>query len=507
MKAETRDQNAVVQYIENLLAYAEGKGLSSAEDRVFLRNSLYDLLSAAPAAEIPSPDLTDEAFPRDLYAILDLCADTAAEKDLLDARVMGLFTPRPSEVNRIFEKNYKISPRAATDAFYVMCQNNHYIQADRLAKNLYWLTKTEFGALEITVNLAKPEKDPRDIAAAKALPQTGYPKCLLCMENVGFAGHLNHPARQNLRAVPVELAGETWYFQYSPYIYYNEHCIVLSPTHTPMSITAATFRGLMEFLKKFPHYIIGSNSDIPIVGGSILSHDHYQGGRHVFPLELAGIYATYRHRSFPRVKASLVKWPMSVIRLESDDSESLITLSTEILENWKNYSDESASVYAYTRTETGNTPHNAITPIARLNKHGLWEMDLVLRNNRTSDEHPLGIFHPHANLHHIKKENIGLIEVMGLAILPGRLKNDMDEMEAYLTGRAAREEAIAEHQPWLDEIKGRLPENADVSAFIKNEIGNVFKRVLLDSGVFKTVPEGNRQFDGFMKQCGFISDY
>jgi len=492
-----------LQHIENLLSFAENKGLTKPDDRILLRNNLYDLLSVSPETDIPLPGGTEDGILRDLYAILDEYPDTAARRDLLDARIMGLLTPLPSEVNREFNKCYAISPQEATDYFYTLSRNNHYIQTDRLAKNLYWRTKTEFGDLEITINLAKPEKDPRDIAAAKALPQTGYPKCLLCAENVGFAGNLNHPARQNLRAVSVELAGETWYFQFSPYIYYNEHCIVLSPVHTPMKTDETTFRRLMEFLRKFPHYTIGSNADIPIVGGSILTHDHYQGGRHVFPLQMAEAYAEYSHKSFPGIKASPVKWPMSVIRLESGDTEALIRLSAEILNTWREYSDEQAQVLAYTRSAGGNTPHNAITPIARKNGRGFWEMDLVLRNNRTTDEHPLGLFHPHSDLHHIKKENIGLIEVMGLAILPGRLKDDMEAMQAYLAGQDADKETIAGHLPWLDEIKGRLADNTDITCFIRDEIGQVFKRVLLDAGVFKTNPDGIGQFGKFIRYCGF----
>jgi len=498
---------AIIQNIENLLSYAEKKGLTEPGDRIFLRNSLYDLLSVTPEGEIPLPDETGEETPWGLSAILDACTDTAARRDLLDARIMGILTPNPSEVNRRFWKYYGISPRKATDYFYALSQNNHYIQTDRLAKNLYWLTRTEFGDLEITVNLSKPEKDPRDIAAAKALPQTGYPKCLLCADNIGYAGDLNHPARQNLRAVPMELDGELWYFQYSPYIYYNEHCIVLSHVHRPMKTDEAAFRRLFEFLSILPHYTVGSNADLPIVGGSILSHDHYQGGRHEFPLERAGVYAAYTHKSFPGIKVSAVKWPMSVIRLNNGEPDDLIKLSMEILNAWRDYSDEQAQVLAYTRTAESKTPHNAITPIVRINRGKSWEIDLVLRNNRTTQEHPLGLFHPHANLHHIKKENIGLIEVMGLAILPGRLKDDMDAMEAYLTGRRIAQEIPPDHLPWLNEIKARRTEGTDAAEYIRHEIGGVFMQVLLDAGVFKPTPDGNRQFAQFMKHCGFAAVY
>jgi len=502
MKTDRRDAS-IVQYIENLLAFAERKSLTEPDDRVFLRNSLYDLLSVSPDGDIPAPCAAEDGL-ADLGAILDAFADTAAQRDLLDARIMGIITPRPSAVNKAFYEYYKLSPRAATDYFYTLCRDNHYIQTDRLQKNLYWVTKTGFGDFEITINLSKPEKDPRDIAAAKSLPQTGYPKCLLCVENVGFAGNLNHPARQNLRAVPVELAGQTWYFQYSPYIYYNEHCIVLSPVHTPMRTDERTFRRLFEFLDMFPEYTIGSNADLPIVGGSILTHDHYQGGRHVFPLERAEACAAYGHKLFPGVTASLVKWPMSVIRLESYEAEKLIELSVMILGIWREYTDESAQVMAFTKTDGGSIPHNAITPIVRTNKNGLYEIDLVLRNNRTTDEHPLGLFHPLAGLHHIKKENIGLIEVMGLAILPGRLKDDMDAMKAYLTGRDTAPEALGDHLPWLEEIKGRFTAGMDAAEFLQDEIGTVFMRVLLDAGVFKTEENGYRQFACFMERCGFI---
>jgi UDPglucose--hexose-1-phosphate uridylyltransferase len=436
-----------------------------------------------------------------LKELVELYADTPVKMEQLDAKIMGVFTPKPSEVIRRFSENEKVSSKKATDVFYAMCKANHYIQMDRIEKNLNWTTGTEFGELEITVNISKPEKDPRDIAAARSLPQKSYPKCLLCKENVGFAGNLNHPARQNLRLIPVELESETWHFQYSPYVYYNEHCIVLSPNHVPMKINEAAFRRLIAFVERFPHYFIGSNTDIPIVGGSILTHDHFQGGRHVFPMEKAKSHAFYSHPEFPSIEASLLIWPMSAIRLKSRDKESLLKLCMTILERWTKTDVPEAEIVAF----SGDTRHNAITPIARI-KDGSYEMDLVLRNNRTSAEHPMGIFHPHQDLHHIKKENIGLIEVMGLAVLPGRLTLDMDEMALAFSGAPFDEKALEPHLDWMGEVKARIgivPKDEAYDA-VKNEIGQVFKRVLQDAGVFKFTSEGKALFHNFMASIGFV---
>ncbi|MDR1541173.1 MAG: UDP-glucose--hexose-1-phosphate uridylyltransferase [Clostridiales bacterium] len=493
-----------LQNIENLLSFALRKGLIENNDKNWARNALLDILSLDPGEDIYEAD--ERALTEDVYdilsGILNLHAKTPVQKDLLDARIMGILTPRPSEVERKFREDSLESIEAATNAFYALCQNNHYIQMNGIRKNLYWIADTQFGNLEITINLSKPEKDPRDIAAAKSLAQTNYPKCLLCKENVGFAGRFNHPARQNLRLIPIDLGSETWYFQYSPYVYYNEHCIVLSSRHVPMKMNEETFRRLLGFIEKFPHYFIGSNADIPIVGGSILSHDHFQGGRHAFPMEKAESYAFYSHKSFLDARISLLNWPMSAIRAADGDKERLIALCMLIMNKWKNYSDEGANIRAY----TGDTPHNALTPIARIGNDGLWEIDLVLRNNRTTDEFPLGIFHPHQDLHHIKKENIGLIEVMGLAVLPGRLKQEMDGMALWLMGEKADDSALSPHLEWLAGIRekcGGALELKEANEVLKKEIGLVFERVLRDAGVYKFDDAGKAAFHNFMLFCGF----
>ena len=420
------------------------------------------------------------------------------ERDLFDTKIMGFLLPRPSEVTNKFYDIYEKSPLEATEFFYKFSCDSNYIRRDRVARDLKWKTETDFGELDITINLSKPEKDPKAIAAAKSAPQSGYPKCLLCRECEGYAGRIDFPARQNHRVIPVTINNSSWYFQYSPYVYYNEHCIVFNSSHTPMAINREAFIKLFDFVKLFPHYFVGSNADLPIVGGSILSHDHFQGGHYTFPMEKAGIVKEVSFGGYENVKAGIVNWPMSVIRLSGRDTEEIVDLADKILKSWRNYSDESAFIYAF----TDGVPHNTVTPIAR--KRGEdFELDLVLRNNITTAEHPLGVFHPHANLHHIKKENIGLIEVMGLAVLPARLKGEIAALKtAILEDRDIRaDETISKHADWADELKQKYtftPDNAD--EILKKEIGLVFADVLSDAGVFKKTSEGDAAFLRFISQ-------
>ena len=409
---------------------------------------------------------------------------------------MGLMMPRPSEVTDRFYKEYENSPLAATDYFYKLSCDSDYIRRYRIARDMKWISPTEYGDLDITINLSKPEKDPKAIAAAKNAPQAGYPKCMLCRECEGYAGRINFPARQNHRIIPITINNSDWCFQYSPYVYYNEHCIVFNAEHTPMAINRATFQKLLDFVKLFPHYFVGSNADLPIVGGSILSHDHFQGGHYTFAMAKAPIERELSFDSFSDVKAGIVKWPMSVIRLSADNTERLIELADKILSAWRGYSDESVGVFAFTDGE----PHNTITPIARM-RDGLYELDLVLRNNITTEEHPLGVFHPHAELHHIKKENIGLIEVMGLAVLPARLKNEIAALsKAMLEGTDIRkDDMLCIHADWVDEIKAKYNNiNAEnIDDILKSEIGLVFAKVLEHAGVFKRDSKGMNAFVKF----------
>jgi UDPglucose--hexose-1-phosphate uridylyltransferase len=461
------------QRIEALLQFCVRNGLMDKLDVIETRNKLFTLLRVKPEDvdeslfSIPDERAGYETATAILEALIDgyaargfLPEDTVTLRDMLAADIMGLCMPRSSEIAKRFETKYAEAPKAATDYFDSLCRAANYIQVDRVKKDLYWTVATEYGEMEITVNLSKPEKDPRDIAAAGKAVSTAYPRCLLCLENVGYAGTRTHPARQNLRVVPVELMGRPWYFQYSPYSYYNEHCIVLSEEHTPMQLNLNAFKRLTAFVKLFPHYFVGSNADLPIVGGSILSHNHFQGGRHVFPMEKAPSYLDYANINGLRV--SLVKWPMSVIRLTAVSKhaeERIADTAMHILERWRGYGDEGAGIVPY----TGDVPHNTVTPIARYNREGQLEMDIVLRNNRTSEEFPLGIFHPHPQWHYIKKENIGLIEVMGLAVLPGRLRDEIDAKKIS-----------------------------------RDEVGQVFANVLRDCGVFKDNDRGRESFLRFM---------
>lgn len=503
--------------IERLLNFALKQGLIEVLDIIPSRNALMDLLQVNEPYEGEFVEEELDSAVEILDGILDyayeiglLQENTVTYRDLLDAKIMGLLMPRQSEVVKKFRNTVdECSIEKATDDFYALSKASNYIRMDRIEKNLYWLAPTEYGELEITINLSKPEKDPKEIAAAKARPQSNYPKCLLCVENVGYAGHINHPARQNHRVLPVSIAEERWYFQYSPYVYYNEHCILFQEKHIPMKISVKTFERLFDFVEQFPHYFIGSNADLPIVGGSILTHEHFQGGRHVFPMEKAPVVKEYLSKDYPAVKIGIVKWPMSVIRLSGKDKKELTALSMDILEKWKRYSDEDNSIKAF----TGDVPHNTITPIVRKNSDREFEIDLVLRNNRTSEEHPDGIFHPHKELHHIKKENIGLIEVMGLAVLPARLNVELKAVEKVLTGErnfAADQidpkEDIYKHIPWIEFLLskyGSSNKGQEAEVILQKEVGNKFLKVLIDAGVYKNDEKGHKAFDRFMESLGF----
>lgn len=422
--------------------------------------------------------------------------DDTTSRDLFDTELMGRLTPRPSQVIRAFRTRYEESPEAATDWYYQFSQDTDYILRYRIAKDVKWVAPTPYGDLDITINLSKPEKDPRAIAAAKTAPQGGYPKCQLCRENEGYAGRMNHPARQNHRIIPITIDGKDWFFQYSPYVYYNEHCIVFNGQHVPMKIDRSAFRKLLDFVKQFPHYFVGSNADLPIVGGSILSHDHFQGGRYTFAMEKAPVEKAVSFPGFEDIECGIVKWPMSVIRLRSAGDDRLVDLAEKILTTWRGYTDEAAFIFA----ETDGEPHNTITPIARM-RDGKFELDLVLRNNITTEEYPLGVYHPHQELHHIKKENIGLIEVMGLAVQPSRLKGELADLaDAFVEGRDIRaDEALEKHNHWAEELKTRYTftkENA--MDILQKEVGVVFATVLEHAGVYKCTDEGRTAFLRFI---------
>ena len=483
-----------------LLNYAEKTELIDKLDRAYTANKLLEMLKITEYTEENTKEY-------ELVEILDaICTyayenklmdgDSVVYRDLFDTKVMGALCPRPSEVISTFEALYEENPELATDYFYKLSIDSNYIRADRIKKDLKWKTDSEYGEIDITVNLSKPEKDPKAIAAAKLLPQSGYPKCLLCHENEGYEGNLSKPARQTLRQIPFDMAGTDWYLQYSPYVYYNEHCIALSSLHTPMKIDRSSFAKLLSFVNHFPHYFIGSNADLPIVGGSILSHDHMQGGRYTFAMANAPIEKAVKFEGFDDIKAGIVKWPMSVIRLSGKDRERLVELADKILVAWRSYTDEEAFVYH----ETDGEPHNTITPIART-RGGEFELDLVLRNNIVTEENPLGVYHPHAEHHNIKKENIGLIEVMGLAVLPARLKGEIADMKAAILGGTdfATVESIEKHKQWYLKFKDNYTfTEENTEDIIKAEIGKTFVRVLKDAGVFKDTAEGRKYFDRFI---------
>lgn len=490
------------QSIRKLIVYGLETGLIAQEDEIYATNLLLDVLKLTeyekPEENIEKPDLETTLNELLDYAwengLLDDNGITA--RDLFDTRLMNCLMPRPGEVIRRFQELYRKDPVMATDYFYRLSMDSDYIRRSRIAKDIKWETQTPYGTLDITINLSKPEKDPKAIAAAKTAKQSGYPKCLLCMENEGYAGHMNHPARQNHRVIPVTIQGKKWGFQYSPYVYYNEHCIVFNGEHTPMKIDRDAFAKLFDFVKLFPHYNIGSNADLPIVGGSILSHDHFQGGNYEFPMARAQYARTFRIRGFEEVECGVINWPLSVIRLRGEDSGRLIELSDYILKKWRGYTDEEAFIYA----ETDGEPHNTITPIVRM-REGCYEIDLALRNNITTPECPLGVYHPHNELHHIKKENIGLIEVMGLAVLPSRLKDEMNLLAEYIgSGKDIRSnEVLEKHADWVEEFLQRYPaaDAESIHEILRKEIGLVFMRVLEDAGVFKMTKEGQAAFKRF----------
>ena len=486
--------------IKKLVCYGKEKGLFTERDRIYVTNRILEILN------LDEYDCEEEFTNVNLEATLKELLDFAVEKgliedsivhrDLFDTKLMGAMMPRPSEVTDRFYELYKASPKSATDYFYKLSCDSDYIRRYRVEKDIKWVTATEYGDLDITINLSKPEKDPKAIAAAKNAPQAGYPKCMLCRECEGYAGRLNFPARQNHRVIPITINNSDWCFQYSPYVYYNEHCIVFNAKHTPMAINRDTFKKLLDFVKQFPHYFVGSNADLPIVGGSILSHDHFQGGNYTFAMAKAKVEYPLSFEGFRDVEAGILKWPMSVIRLSCPDSDRLIELADKILKAWRGYTDESAFIFA----ETEGEPHNTITPIAR-KKGDRFELDLVLRNNITTKEHPLGVYHPHKELHHIKKENIGLIEVMGLAVLPARLKKEIALLEdAILQNKDIKnDEILSKHYDWAEEIRAKydLITKENIDKIIKDEIGIVFAKVLEHAGVYKRTPEGISAFKKF----------
>lgn len=484
-------------YISALVQYGLEKNLFEQCDKTFITNQLISVLGldSYTYEEPPMMKLEDV-----LKGILDdavcrgICDDNVVSRDLIDTKLMGVMTPPPREVRKKFDELYQADPKNATDWFYTFSKDTDYIRRYRIEKDIHWKTATEYGDLDITINLSKPEKDPKAIAAAKNAPQSNYPKCQLCAENEGYAGRVNHPARQNHRIIPITIANENWFMQYSPYVYYNEHCIVFNAEHTPMTINKTVFEKLLDFVALFPHYFVGSNADLPIVGGSILSHEHFQGGCYTFPMEMSPVIQEINFKGYEDVSAGIVKWPMSVLRLNSSNREHLVELADKILRCWRGYTDEDAFVFAY----TDGTPHNTITPIAR-RKGENYELDLVLRNNITTEEHPLGVYHPHGELHHIKKENIGLIEVMGLAVLPARLKGELQGLEKAILEDLPLEAELKKHEPWLNELKEKYTFNADnVSAILRDEVGKVFSQVLTHAGVYKCDAEGKAAFLRFV---------
>ena len=538
--------STIYESVDKLIGYGLKKGLIEYLDIYYVRNMYYDILHLDGAeAKIfdyihaneeigvatldKGSKMAGNAGAKDedsleliLKEILDyavkegIIEDGNASRDLFDTKLMGVITPRPSTLIRKVADLYAVSPKIATDFYYEFSKNTDYIRTYRVCKDLKWTTDTKYGTIDITINLSKPEKDPKAIAAAKLMKPSGYPKCLLCKENEGYAGTLSHPARHNHRIIPVTLDNERWYVQYSPYVYYNEHCIAFNSSHVPMTINAGTFRKLLDFVERFPHYFLGSNADLPIVGGSILTHEHYQGGCYEFAMERAKIEKEISFEGFEDVNAGIVHWPMSVIRINSKNKDSLVRLANKILVKWRSYSDVNVDVYAFSvkgkpeqecnivlpadgslpeiQSECDIELHNTITAIART-RDGSYELDLVLRNNRTSEEYPLGIFHPHDKLHHIKKENIGLIEVMGLAVLPARLKNELKKVESVLLGETAWDEDTEKHKEWAIEIsmKNKITKE-NVYEIVNEEVGKVFAEVLEDAGVFKETVEGRDAF-------------
>lgn len=505
--------------IERLLQFGIKHGMIDKLDAIIARNQLLHLLKIEEpySGNVVEEDLK---YPTEILSLLVEYAgnegffdkEIYAYHELFDTKIMGLIMPREAEiVRKFFELVETKSMKAATDYFYELCTASNYIRTAQIAKNIKWTTDTKYGSIEITINLTKPEKDPKVIAMEKLQQESNYPKCMLCIENIGYSGRINFPARQTHRIIPVTLCGEQWYFQYSPYVYYNEHCIILSEKHVPMVVSKKTFSWLLDFVRQFPHYICGSNADLPIVGGSILSHNHFQGGNYIFPMHKAAIITNYQCSKYKKVKIAIVKWPLSVIRATGEDISELTEFSDYVLNMWREYSDENAEILAYSHTEKGKLPHNTITPICRRNEEGKYEMDLVLRNNRTTEEYPDGIFHPHKEIHNIKKENIGLIEVMGLAILPGRLKTELEQIKQILCGKLYNADSfdkrhvLYKHKFWIEELVSKYgnaltEEQADES--IRFEVGRKFETCLEHTGVFKQTDEGLKAFDKFMKSIG-----
>jgi UDPglucose--hexose-1-phosphate uridylyltransferase len=489
--------------IKKLVEYGIQTGLTPECERIYTTNLLLDIFHEdnyedpdIPAGNIELEPvlkaLLDEAVKRDIIE------DSIVYRDLLDTKIMNCLLPRPAQIQQVFQEKYSISPEAATDYYYRLSQNSDYIRRYRVKKDMKWKVGSPYGEIDITINLSKPEKDPKAIAAAKNAKASSYPSCQLCMENEGYAGRANHPARENHRIIPITINGSQWGFQYSPYVYYNEHCIVFNGRHVPMKIDRSAFRKLFDFIKLFPHYFLGSNADLPIVGGSILSHDHFQGGNYTFAMAKAPIEQEVSVPGYEDVTAGIVKWPLSVLRIRSTDETRLIDLADHILKNWRGYTDADAFIYA----ETDGEPHNTITPIAR--KVGeVYELDLALRNNITTDEHPLGVYHPHAQYHHIKKENIGLIEVMGLAVLPARLKEELEILADYIiNGQDIRSnEKIEKHADWVEEFLPKYDSvtRENIMDILKEEVGIVFTHVLEDAGVYKCTPEGREAFLRFIR--------
>lgn len=488
--------------IKKLVEYGIQAGLVPECERIYTTNLLLDMFNedSYEEMEIDSSDIDLETVLEDLLdeaVKRGIIEDSIVYRDLFDTRLMNCLMPRPAQVQQAFWDRYEKSPKEATEYFYKLSQDSDYIRRYRVKKDMKWKVDSKYGEIDITVNLSKPEKDPKAIAAAKNAKTSSYPKCLLCMENEGYAGRINHPARENHRIIPITVNNSKWGFQYSPYVYYNEHCIVFNGQHTPMKIEKAAFIKLFDFVKLFPHYFLGSNADLPIVGGSILSHDHFQGGHYTFAMAKAPIEKQVVIPGYEDVEAGIVKWPLSVLRIRNKDEKRLIELADHVLGKWRDYTDEEAFIFANTDGE----PHNTITPIAR--KAGdVFELDLTLRNNITTKEHPLGVYHPHAERHHIKKENIGLIEVMGLAVLPSRLKEEIELLAEYITeGKDIRgNEKIEKHADWVERFQ---PEYEDITKenvidILKKEIGNVFVQVLEDAGVYKCTPEGRESFMRFI---------
>lgn len=500
----------IVIEIERLLQFALKKEIITIWDVDLARNRILEVLQLSDVKAVAVEDETLDSPVSILENMLDWAVEqqlikenTVTYRDLFDTKIMGCLVPSQGEIIRRFDELvFSQSPKQATEWFYQFSQDVHYIRTDRIAKNEKWLVETEYGDLQMTINLSKPEKDPVAIAAAKNMQKSEYPSCLLCKENVGYAGRLDHPARQNHRIIPVTLDEEQWFLQFSPYVYYNEHAIVFAGEHKPMKISRETFKKLLHFVEQYPHYFLGSNADLPIVGGSILSHDHFQGGHHTFPMEVAEKMYSFSVNKYSSIDFAIVKWPMSVLRLQGPDQTDLMEAAADILQEWKNYSDETVDIHAF----SGETPHNTITPIAR-RRGDLFELDLVLRNNRTSEEHPFGIFHPHQEVHHIKKENIGLIEVMGLAVLPGRLLDELKKLASFLVEadgltKIENDEELNKHFEWAKQLRNKYSDlKADnVYSVLLQEVGHVFATILEHAGVFKQDEAGQQAFQRFVQQ-------